>query len=67
LVSQGDWLVGEQLSIADIAVVSMCTVLERAEEANAMMKALPALMAWRQRVDDATVPANTPDDQKALV
>ncbi len=67
LVSNNDWLVGEQLSIADISVVSMCTVLERAEEARAMMEKLPQLMAWRERVDNKTLPANTPANQKALV
>ena len=67
LVSEQQWLVGQQLSIADISVISMCTVLERAEEARAMMEALPALMDWRSRVDEKTLPANTPIDQKALV
>jgi glutathione S-transferase len=41
--------------------------LERAEEANAMMQSLPALMAWRERVDAISLPANTAADQKALI
>lgn len=66
LASHSNWLAGGSLSIADIAVVSMCTVLERADEAKAMMESLPALMAWRERVDQATLPVNTPADMKAF-
>lgn len=67
LVSNNDWLVGDSLSIADIGVISMCTVLERAEEAKAMMEKLPSLMAWRERVDAVTLPENTPADMKPFV
>lgn len=67
IISDQDWLVGDGLSIADIAVASMCTVLERAEEAREAMSALPDLMAWRERVDAATLPPDTPADQRALV
>jgi len=67
LISQTGWLVGDTLSIADIAVVSMCTVLARAEEANAMMQARPAIMTWRENVDALTLPENTADDMKALI
>ncbi|MGK0499553.1 MAG: glutathione S-transferase [Oceanicoccus sp.] len=67
LVANNDFLVGADLTAADLAVVSMCTVLERAEEANAMMQSLPALMAWRERVDAISLPANTAADQKALI
>ncbi|ARN75611.1 glutathione S-transferase family protein [Oceanicoccus sagamiensis] len=67
MVSNSDFMCGNDISIADISVVCMCTVLERAEEAKAMMEALPALMAWRGRVDALTLPENTPADQKALI
>lgn len=67
LVMNSPYLTGDQISHADLAVVSMCTVLERAEEARAMMEALPELMAWRLRVDALTLPENTAADQKALV
>ncbi|WP_101758013.1 glutathione S-transferase family protein [Oceanicoccus sp. KOV_DT_Chl] len=67
VVSAHEFLLGDALSIADISVVSMCTVLERAQEANALMLELPALMAWRERVDLLTLPAGTAADQKALV
>jgi glutathione S-transferase len=64
---QQEYLVGSQLSVADIAVASMCTVLERAEEANALMNDRPALMAWRARIDAMTLPAGTAPGQCALV
>jgi glutathione S-transferase len=64
LLGAGDWLVGDHLSVADIAVASMCTVLERAEEAAAMMRQRSALMAWRERVDTATfAPGTAPEDR----
>lgn len=67
MVTGADWLVGDSLSIADIAIVSMCTVLERAAEAKALMNEQPELLAWRERVDQVTLPAGTAADQKALV
>lgn len=66
LLVQGNWLVGDQLSVADIAVESMCTVLERAEEADQMMKARPRIMDWRERVDEATLPAGISREQRAV-
>lgn len=62
-----EYLVGQQLSVADIAVASMFTVLDRAEEAYELMLARPALMAWRERIDTATLPAGTEPGQRALV
>ena len=67
LVKDTGWLVGDHLSVADIAVASMCTVLDRAEEAGALMGRAPALLDWRERVDDLTLPQGTPADQRALV
>ena len=64
LVSSKDWLVGDSLTVADISVVSMCTVLDRAVEARELMDTLPALRDWQQRVDAATLPAG---GDKALV
>lgn len=66
LVCDRPWLVGEVLSIADISVVSMLTVLDRAEEARTRMADFPALLAWRERVDTETLPTGTPPDQRAL-
>jgi glutathione S-transferase len=67
LLKNGDFLVGDKLSIADISVVSMCTVLDRADEAREMMAARPALQAWRERVDELTLPAGTAPFERALV
>ena len=64
LVSAKEWLVGDTLTIADIAVVSMLTVLDRATEARELMDGMPALRHWQQRVDEATLPAG---GDKALV
>ncbi|MEP5764655.1 MAG: glutathione S-transferase family protein [Halieaceae bacterium] len=66
LLGDGDYLVGDQLSVADIAVASMCTVIERAEEAAAMMAERPTLQAWRERVDQATFPAGTAAADRAI-
>lgn len=67
MVADGGWLVGSTISIADISVVSMLTVLERAQEARAIMEALPDLMAWRDRVDALTLPPGTTPEEKAFV
>jgi glutathione S-transferase len=65
LLGDGDWLVGDHLTVADIAVASMCTVIERAEEAAEMMDARTSLIAWRDRVDAATFPPDTPPEDRA--
>jgi glutathione S-transferase len=67
LVSDKAWLVGDSPSIADIAVASMLTVLERATEARNLMATQPALLNWQQRVDALTLPEGTPDSDRALV
>lgn len=67
LVAGNAWLVGESPCIADIAVASMLTVLERAAEARQLMSTQPALREWQQRVDALTLPAGTPDSDRALV
>ncbi|MEM0954093.1 MAG: glutathione S-transferase family protein [Pseudomonadota bacterium] len=66
LLSEGDWLVGDSISLADIAVASMCTVIERAEEADAMMQSRPLIMAWRERVDALTFPSGTAASARAI-
>jgi len=64
LLGERDWLLGHHLSVADIGVASMCTVMERAEEANQLMRERPTLMAWRERVDAATfAPGTAPQDR----
>jgi glutathione S-transferase len=67
LVANDSWLVGDGPGIADISVVSMLTVLDRAREARAMMADYPSLGDWRARVDALTLPEGTPEDDRALV
>ena len=66
MLGERDWLLGEHLSVADISVAAMCTVLERAEEAAALMRERAPLMAWRERVDAATFPAGTASEDRAI-
>ncbi len=65
LLGDRDWLVGDHLSVADIGVASMCTVIERAEEAAALMRERPVLQAWRERVDAATFAPGTEPEARA--
>ena len=66
LLAKTGWLAGAQLSIADIAVVAMCTVLERAEEARDLMAAHPRLLDWRARTDALTLPAGIAPEARAF-
>lgn len=50
-----DWLAGDSISIADLAVRSMVFVLDRTVEAKALHDAHPDLAAWSARVDAATL------------
>lgn len=65
MLGDGDWLVGNHLTVADIAVASMCTVIERAEEAAALMQKRSTLQAWRERVDEATFAPGTAPEARA--
>lgn len=67
LVSDKAWLVGESLSIADISVASMLTVLDRATEARNLIATQSALKEWQERVDANTLPKGTPNTDRALV
>jgi glutathione S-transferase len=66
LLGEREWLIGDHLTVADIAVASMCTVIERAEEAAELMQQRPALLAWRERVDTATFPPDTAPEDRAI-
>jgi len=50
-----EWLVGDSISIADIAVRAMVFVLDRTIEGKALHDARPAMAAWAQRVDAASL------------
>jgi glutathione S-transferase len=66
LVSDNAWLAGESLSIADISVASMLTVLDRATEARNLMATQPVLLDWLQRVDAVTLPQGRQISDRAL-
>jgi glutathione S-transferase len=55
LLDGKDWLVGDRIGIADIAVRSMVFVLDRTIEAKALHAARPLMTAWSARVDAATL------------
>jgi glutathione S-transferase len=66
LLENSDWLVGDELSIADISVASMCTVMARADEGRALMACFTRLSEWRARIDELTVPSGTAAENVAL-
>ena len=47
------WLVGDALSIADIAVIAQINALRYAQEAEAALRATRHVLDWIARVDDA--------------
>ena len=55
LVETGPWLVGSQLSYADIAVAAMLFVMNRAREGEEMLDEYPAIRAWQKKVDKVTL------------
>lgn len=59
LVADGGWLVGAQMTIADLAVFAMVYVIRRAREGEALYQDRAALQDWFDRVDRATAgPSN---------
>ncbi len=62
LLGGRDWLVGNMLSIADLAVACQVNALRYAEECERLIQRVPAVLAWLARVDQAApdVSANSP-------
>jgi glutathione S-transferase len=56
LLGEGAWLVGEKLSIADIAVFAQMSCIRDADEGSEIVTAAPRVAAWMDRVDQATAP-----------
>ena len=56
LVEGRDWLVGEALTLADIAVFAQLQCVRGADEGAKLIEANPAVTAWMARVDSATAP-----------
>lgn len=58
-LEQGEWLVGDAISVADISVASMVTVLKCAQEPAALLPGFTRLSKWHERVDAITLPGMT--------
>lgn len=54
LLGDRDWLVGDTLSLADLAVHSMLACFEDAPEAAAILHSTPGVTAWMERVRGVT-------------
>lgn len=59
LLGDKKWLVGTEISLADISVTAMLCVLERAEEAKHILGEFPNVCLWIDRVDQLTLPKGT--------
>lgn len=55
LLDGSEWLVGDSVSIADLAVVSMIHVLIRAQEPAASLPEFTKLSAWKAKLDQMTL------------
>lgn len=54
LLDGADWLVGNQLSLADLAVYAMFQALRDADMVADMLARYPAVTAWMMRVEENT-------------
>ncbi len=54
LLGAGDWLLGDTLSIADLALHPMLTAFEDAPEGAAVLAQYPAIADWKSRLRAAT-------------
>jgi len=54
MLAGGEWLVGERLSLADIAVASQLTAIAGAKEGEEALGRRPEVRAWVARVDRTT-------------
>jgi glutathione S-transferase len=54
LLSGGDWLVGQNLSLADISVFVMLDCIMDAKESAEIIQSYPRILAWMARVDAQT-------------
>jgi glutathione S-transferase len=54
LLAEGDWLVGDHLSLADLAVYSMILCLRDAHQAATVLAEFPRIDSWMAAVEQAT-------------
>lgn len=56
-LGDGEWLVGERLTIADIATYSQLACAGETDEGASLLARRPRVLAWMERVNGATSPA----------
>lgn len=56
-----EWLVGDRLSVADIAVFVQLAAIRSTDEGEKLLAAEPTVLSWMERVDRATLAAPRPD------
>lgn len=56
LLGDGDWLVGRNLTLADISVFAQLFCIRASDEGGRMIAARPTVAAWMSRVDGTTGP-----------
>ena len=54
LLREGEWLVADQLSLADLAVYAMFQCFRDADNALAILQRYPAVIEWMERLEKAT-------------
>jgi glutathione S-transferase len=54
LLRGADWLVGDRLSLADLAVYAMFQCFRDADNAFTILQRYPAVTAWMDRIEQAT-------------
>ncbi len=54
LLVEDEWLLGEQISLADTAVHTMLDCFMDADEARSIVEEQPSVVAWMQRLEAAT-------------
>ncbi len=57
LLTDGHWLVGDHLTLADIAVISQLNCIRQTREGGEIIEDYKPVLDWMQRVDDATLTA----------
>ena len=56
-LDDGEWLVGDRLTIADIATYSQLACAGETDEGASLLARRPRVLAWMERVNGATSPA----------